>query len=146
MKPIDQTKLLERDGVGDCCRAAVASLLETPLEEVPEFEHITSGQHMAVVSFVESLGYEYHGCLKFDGTNKEALKRQGPGIGGHFYAAGQSPRRQEIHHAVVIDQEGNIAHDPHPSRDGVVGPMVVLLFKPLGKQEEKCLSNATKQH
>ena len=56
MKPVDQTKLLERDGVGDCCRAAVASLLEMPLEEVPEFEHFQSGQHVAVVSFIESLG------------------------------------------------------------------------------------------
>lgn len=138
MKPVDQTKLLERDGEGDCCRAAVASLLEIPLEEVPYFEHLTSGQHVAVVSFIESLGYEYHGCFRLDGTNDHMLKKSGPGIKGYHYASGTSPRSEEIRHAVVLDSEGQVAHDPHPSRDGVTGSVDVLLFRPLPKREETC--------
>jgi len=129
MKPVDQTKLLERDGVGDCCRAAVATLLDMPLEKIPEFELFAHEQHIAVVSFIESLDYEYVGCLSIDDTNQHLLDRH-VGIKGYHYASGKSPRSEEIRHAVVINRKGEIVHDPHPSRNGVLGTMDVLLFQP----------------
>ena len=87
-----------------------------------------------------------HGYLVFDGINHNVLEKYRSGINGHHYATGISPRFKETRHAVVLDNEGCIAHDSHPSRDGVYGRLEVLLFRPLKQEESPCPSsgNATK--
>lgn len=138
MNPVDQTKLLERDGEGDCCRAAIASLLEIPLDKVPKFEKMGKEQSVEVIAFLESMGYEYCGYYAFrDSIPKKDKKRIGPGINGHFFAIGQSPRNDEVYHAIIVDSRGNLAHDPHPSRDGVRGRIDIMIFNKV----KQCQSN-----
>jgi hypothetical protein len=116
MKPVDQTIFYDpaEPPRGNCLAACVASLLELPIEEVPNFcaaEQWLEGY----ISFLREHGCDLVSNRYFpDGPFPEDL---GSGIGGLFIAAGQSPLG--VNHAVIIDGRGNLIHDPHPSRAGV---------------------------
>lgn len=134
MKPVDQ--IVFEDGKGDCLRACVASILELPIEAVPNFaadDSYTSG----AIKFVEARGgivlrvdftgdgYDYH--QYFSCPNQPAI------------ICGKSPRstpEKRKSHAVVGRANGwgfRIDHDPHPSRAGLAGEPESLLwiFRPV---------------
>lgn len=116
MRPVDQEFLHDKAaGVeGDCFRAVLASILERPIAEVPHFADITKGQGASefwesVYEWLETQGYEYvstkvapEGALEFHSLS------------------GPSPRGNGTYHAVV-GLNGEVAHDPHPSRAGITG-------------------------
>lgn len=120
MKPVDQ-RIID-PGKGDCMTAALASLLELPYEQVPYF--LGYGQETWFVEFckfLKSQGYEFMGGYS---TNEpplllgpELLARS-KGLNGLYMASGPSPRFK-CSHAVVIDSDGKLVHDPHPSHEGV---------------------------
>ncbi len=114
MKPVDQEFLHDKTaGIeGDCFRAVLASILERPVADVPHFAAMTklaSDFWDAVYSWLESQGYEY-------------VPSRTPPAGALEYHAlsGPSPRGKGTHHAVV-GRDGEVAHDPHPSRAGLAG-------------------------
>ena len=100
MKPVDQMFLVDRDGRGDCLRACVASILELAPLDVPDFSLFGWNWIQAMVLYAD-------------------IEVAVPGdVGGYWIAGGMSPRG--IQHAVVY-LGGEMAHDPHPSRAGLVG-------------------------
>lgn len=142
-------------GHGNCMQAVIASLLELPLEEVPHFlefgDHWFSEMHKCL----NAHGYDYDGmihnkyynqlwqtkadCFKEPKYHRPSLmtpKRlyREEGIKGYFFASILSPKyfswgeRSDIHHAVVIDKDYNIVHDPNEVyKDLYMYPLANLL-------------------
>ena len=124
---------------GDCMQAVMASLFELPLEKVPEFIKYKEWFE-PFWNFLKSQGYEYIGMrhnrnysnlmtpteecfrdFKFVsrlGITPKCLYKYN-GINGYFYASVLSPKyfnwSQQTTHAVIIDRDLNIVHDPSPS-------------------------------
>jgi hypothetical protein len=109
---------------GDCHRAAVASLLELPLEKVPHFgdggpdaEEFTARERR----FLSSLGL-WPVYFAYKDTPLEAIQRYmklaNPGV---YYLLGGTSRLGTPHTVVGLDDE--IVHDPSRVNSGIVGPM-----------------------
>ena len=102
MIPVDQDILVENFGFGNCLQAAVASIIEFPLNTVPNFI-LFDEWYDRMEEFLRIKGFEL-----FDE----------PDEGEIYLAFGLSPRN--VKHAVVM-KDGVVIHDPHPSRGGVTG-------------------------
>lgn len=138
MKPVFQTDLTA--ATGNCLQAALASLLELPLEQVPHLGALPDGADWgkALTDWLYPLGIS----LVFEKWEERCVAAP-PGT--LCLACGFSPRANELdapglQHAIVarvIDQDGKFAveyvHDPHPSGGFLVGPPTELmfLFKPV---------------
>src|SRR5580698_10316009 len=110
MKPVDQTLFRGEGEHGNCVPACVASILELPLDQVPHFAAL-------------------HGPY-FMGQMRQWFEDQGMGLcylngcttwpaAVHSIATGLSPRGTFLHSVVWFGR--NMAHDPHPSRAGIIG-------------------------
>lgn len=122
-------------------QAAIASLLELELNQVPNFIEMDDGWFKTFWSFLNEHGYEYNGYLhnkyytmlwhtKKDCFEKPKWNRntvitpkrlyKEEGVEGLFYAAVLSPKyfswgaREDKTHAVIIDKDYNIIFDPNP--------------------------------
>lgn len=113
MTPVDQTIFVgDPEGrPGNCMQAAVASILGLGLDEVPHFAALPEDHDDvrpcwdAFEEFFAKRGFEavflaYEFCPE-----------------SYYLASGPSPRG--VSHMVVM-QDGKLAHDPHPSRAGVL--------------------------
>lgn len=125
-------------GSGNCMQAAFASLFDKKLEDVPNFIEIKDGWFKVLWDFLHKNDYEYNGMLhnkKYTTlctpthecfnelkwhkrsimTPKKLYKEEG--VNGLFYAAVMSPKyftwRDYTTHAVIIDKDYNIVHDPN---------------------------------
>lgn len=121
MIKVDQQ--LSCSDTGDCMRAVIASLLELEMEQVPNFIlfdakaprlNSKSPKHWTRVfrSFLESCGYtwESHGHFESgDPVFEESIE-------GYFYAVVNSRNFKDTTHAVVMDMNGIVAHDPAPDK------------------------------
>lgn len=109
MTPVDQTAFYsEEEGTrGNCCQAAVASILNLPLSEVPNFIDAGAGFWTAFYAFFEGRGLR---ARNYGGMSKAPLNE-------YFLASG--PAERGVHHMVVM-YNGELAHDPHPSRAGLL--------------------------
>lgn len=117
MKQVTQTITIG-DGsgrLGNCLQAAVASLLDLTLDQVPHFLECAAGEDWLdrLVSFGADRGYR-------------VVYRSDPVAFG--LAFGRSPRNAS--HAVVV-LDGEIVWDPHPSRDGLVSISNYVEWAPL---------------
>lgn len=117
MKPVDQTQFhdAEKGTHGNCQQAATASLLGLRLEEVPNFIEQPNGFWQSFWEFMSSRGLEVidlSGARHFD---------------CYHLAYGPSPRG--VSHAVVY-ANGKLAHDPHPSRAGILDVETTALVVP----------------
>lgn len=103
MTPVMQTYLVnDGSGIpGNCLQAAVASILDKPLELVPHFI-LFKNWFEAVRAYIDGIGCQIH------------IFSKDPGV--ECIAIGLSPR--QVRHAVIWD--GGLVHDPHPSRAGFV--------------------------
>ena len=114
---------------GDCIRAVVASLLDKDLLEVPHFLEYESW-FSEFRKYLSDEGYKFYGMLhNAQGENVleefhlRSLKNF-EGIDGYFYGSVYSPMYFDLEeyrnhgvsatHAVVIDTNYNIVHDPNP--------------------------------
>jgi len=136
MKEVDQTRLIDDPGTGDCFRACVASVLELPLEAVPHF----CGDRLRKVD-LELDGWSIDNWFmgvkvwsKLVGLEVELVKNvedwKGRDVhGDHVIASGPSPRDPEnTLHGVVMNTEEEIVHDPHPSRAGINSVLDYTVF------------------
>jgi len=120
MKPVDQliTHDPENGKFGDCQRAVIASLLCLPLEDVPHFNEIAKGEPEAfwtsLQEFCASKGYAY---LTVPARSGFAFFCGGEDV--YHEISGPSPRGDFFH--AVVGRDGEIVHDPHPSRAGLAG-------------------------
>lgn len=121
MKPIDQ-EFIHNPSIGqfgDCTRAVLASILELPVEDVPHFLQEANGDAVqywqGIQTFCKKFGYAY---MLVNATSGIAFWGTEEPI--YHVIAGPSPRGNGLLHDVV-GCNGTIVHDPHPSRDGLLG-------------------------
>lgn len=141
MIPVTQTKVVVRNSNGDivqngnCWASAIASILELPLSEVPNFEvwfqwNDTFWYHLTN-RFIHKKGYHLEYCREFRLFHPEIIKEEfkdAPPFydieeekeklkDQYYFVTGPSSRG--VSH-VVIYQNGIMVHDPHPSREGLL--------------------------
>lgn len=123
MIPIFQTIVHKKKGT--CLQAAIASLLEMPISKVPNFIAAKDWFH-ALYEFLTKNGLEFLGTAYNTRTstcgevfdNQLDRLRKYPGVKGIFMATVNSAVFPECTHAVLIDKDLNIVHDPNPSNKG----------------------------
>ncbi len=124
-------------GHGNCMQAAIASLFELPLEQVPNFIELGDKWFSEMYNFCKSQGYTINGTLynynRYRIINKKTGHTTAPfktrfcnlkkmeGVRGYFYASVYSPKYYNPNenpattHAVIIDKNLNIVHDVNPN-------------------------------
>lgn len=130
-------------GHGNCMQAALASLLELPIDKVPHFlelqnENNTSAYHY-LCQFILDIGLDYSGTLHNHPSTDEKYKddpkirsilrlKEYEGYKGYFYASVFSPKYYDyskrmtdlqVTHAVICDKDYNIVFDPNPANKDV---------------------------
>lgn len=113
MTPVKQSKLYAVDGIhcGNCFAACLASLLDLPLWMVPPFEDMygrSTEHYMTRCNLWLARIFKLR-LVKTEAHDLALLPE--------FYIAnGPSPRG--VYHSVIYSN-GKLAHDPHPSDQGV---------------------------
>jgi hypothetical protein len=105
----DQT-ILHVDGqTGNCFQAAIANVIGWPIERVPHFA-LMGKEHWWDCA---------QAWLDWQGFHIEYKPDSYPNLLPHCILSGQSPRG--LSHSVVGDtRTGEMLHDPHPSRAGLL--------------------------
>jgi hypothetical protein len=118
--PVHQTVFSDKaTGIqGNCQTAALASLFNLTIEQVPYFFDFPDFWD-AVFQFIFEAGYEHYGWIRPDPKGKIDWS-SAPGVDGYFIVAGPSPRFEGVKHAVIYDRRGVMVHDPHPSNAGIL--------------------------
>lgn len=118
MRPVTQTVDYPS---GDCFRACLCSLLELPIEAIPNFQE-NEGEKF------EELYRKFNDDSKY---RMVSITCENPEItlkGCMVIAHGKSPGKDYNHS--VIWQDGRIIHDPHESKKGIVKPeLFTVLIK-----------------
>lgn len=130
MTPVRQTIFAPDDGrqmPGNCLQAAMASLLDLPLEDVPHFV----GDAWASGGELKWWALWYEWCYD---RGLELLPRAKPEPGEYYLGTGPSPRDPANRQHVAVYLDGHLAHDPHPSDLGVVTVERVYVVRPLGAE------------
>ncbi len=104
MIPIQQTILHTKTTKGNCLQAALASILELSLNDVPIFEgdnwYLQLMHWLEDCFGIELVRWDYEVVFK-----------------GYYLVTGQSPRGDFKH--IVVYKYGTMAHDPHPDKTGL---------------------------
>lgn len=104
---------------GNCMQAAVASLMDLDLDRVPDFLSFGEDWNKVWDDFWKGMGYTDHlTTIHKEGHDTELLKRVAKfdrGVDGYFYAVVPSQTYEDVQHAVVVDSDLNIVHDPNPN-------------------------------
>lgn len=123
MKKVFQSKVCNKSG--DCARAAIASVFGRELYEVPKFKP-DHEQAFNIIKFFKENGYDptyFNRREKGDITPSgkvvpsiEEVAKYDGGVNGYFYASVPSQTFENVTHAVVVDTDLNIVHDPNPNQ------------------------------
>lgn len=118
----------------NCMQAAVASLFELPLQEVPNF--IAFGEQWLSImqDFYKVRGYDMTTMFakKDKWTLKDIAEFDG-GVDGYFSASVPSQTFEDCSHAVIVDTDLNIVHDPNPNQKALeLGPEDVTSIDTVG--------------
>lgn len=106
-------------GNGNCMQAVLASLFEVELDKTINVMDLPETQwHIPFMEWIETVGYEYGGVIGKHDDNKETLKALSSlyAVGGYFYGVVNSKNFKGVTHAVIIDRQGIIVHDPNPDK------------------------------
>ena len=114
MIPVDQTKFGKPDG--DCFAACIASVLEVPLESLPNLNGYSEDDWwLKTQEWVEE-----NSDYSYIEVSITGLKEAAPIFGNSYWiATGKSPRGG-CNHAVVFCRD-KMVHDPYPDRAGLLG-------------------------
>lgn len=120
MIPVQQTDT--ELGRGNCLAACVASILELPIAEVPNFR-LADDAWGALQDWLASRGLLAIRCL-IDGVYLASM----PSV--YCVLTGPSPRNPVNHAVVGLCDCGTvrIVHDPHPEDTGLAGPAQWITF------------------
>lgn len=143
MIPVMQTEFGEN---GNCLRACVASLVESDLIDVPDFQRLhrdTGGWILAFFDFLRSRGFDCLGTAT-PGTPFYEHLIHGKDLPdtceafyppeGFYIVGGDSPRSTPNGHGVIFGPGAVLAHDPHPDGTGIVGePFEIYLIEKTNK-------------
>lgn len=105
---IDQTEFGE---FGNCQTACIAMLTGIPFEDIPNFTYTANelGERNAFLAQQEFLNNYGFGIITLQYDLSVSLR-------GYLIVGGMTDRG--FNHAVIY-KNGNLWHDPHPSRDGI---------------------------
>lgn len=112
MTPVDQTVVDKQRG--NCHQAAMASLLNLELEQVPNFRLFPDDNwHQVMSGFLWGCGYEWHGT----GYPTQRVVDY-PNVDECVLATVPSKEFDDpkITHMVVMNNEGVVVHDPQPNK------------------------------
>jgi hypothetical protein len=124
-RAVDQTRFYTGPGTtGNCMQAALATVLDLPLSQVPDFRLMEKGG-WGGDAMVKWLAARARTC---QGSTDE---HDAP-LFGLYVANGPSPRGTG--HSIVKAAR-KMVHDPHPSRDGLVVETAYWWFTPIVLQE-----------
>jgi len=115
MKKVYQSKVSNVDG--DCARAVIASLFDLELHEAPEISS-KRGQALDMLNFFGEKGYHpsvYNRRPDQDIPTLEEVAKYDGGVNGYFFASVPS-QTFDCTHAVVVDKDLKIVHDPNPNQ------------------------------
>lgn len=120
MKRVFQSRIEKKHGT--CMQAAIASLFELFIDDVPNFIELEGRWFHIMSDFYKERGYELC-CYNPQGNmelTKQVLEVDG-GINGYWYASVVSINLgPETTHAVIIDKDMIVVHDPNPNNFGHV--------------------------
>ena len=112
IREVTQTILASPDNepgvLGNCFQAAVAALLDMPLDAVPHFVTFGDRWYSALLLWCETRGLHVFAA---DINDQDVI-----GLNDPCLVTGMSPRG--VQHVVVVAERA-IAWDSHPSRDGL---------------------------
>lgn len=114
MKPVHQTVFGKSSG--NCLQAAVASILELPLDYVPNFND-------------PDRWFDLLAAFLADFDLCPLLVKYDPDLslpGGYIILTGKSPRGDYLHATVALD--GEVVHDPHPDDSGIETRVDMIVF------------------
>lgn len=124
MKPVMQTETTP--GKGNCLAACFASILEVPIEEIPDLD--CGNNRRGLADYLAGKGMTPIWL-------RVAASPPGVTWAGHSpplcVLIGPSPRLPGRNHAVVGRPDGwgyEIVHDPHPEGGGLSGPIEGLIY------------------
>lgn len=118
MTPVDQTKFHTETTRGNCFAAAIASLLDLPLGDIPAFEEAGAEWHEPFLAWCHERRLEPVFLASMEPPK------------GYSIVSGLSPRGNNVmHSAIALD--GTLVFDPHPSRAGLVWVRDYLIFEPV---------------
>ncbi len=106
-------------GIGNCMQAVLASLFEVELSEaINVMELPEDSWHIPFIEWIESVEYEYSGVINAHPDTRETFKALNSvhAIDGYFYGVVPSKTFEGVSHAVIIDREGKVVHDPNPNK------------------------------
>lgn len=119
----------DKDGStpGNCTQAALASLLDLPLEQVPHIALFEDQWGQAMVAYLTSIGKRLRVYNDYR-THQEWWEARGVNaypmdiapMNQLMLASGQSHSGPWSH--VVLWKAGHLVHDPNPLRLGIDGP------------------------
>lgn len=117
MTPVHQN--IFGEGKGNCWAACIASILNLPIEEVPNFCGEPERNENWLTDTDKWLQERGLRIVRFEGASGIWMQE-----GTHVIANGKSPRGDFFHVIVMTVRDGQfyMAHDPHPSGAGLDGP------------------------
>lgn len=137
MKPVHQTRTLTR---GNCWAAAIASILEVPLEDVDLPHPFDAAKLNACLDGEDDDDWQAPWWTAMNAHLAEsygvilvAYEAAAPPPAGYAIAIGTSPRNRNISHAVVV-KDGVLAHDPWPGGSGVDNITAWEVLIPIAKE------------
>jgi len=145
LKPVNQTLVDEE--FGDCIRACLASILDLDIDAVPNFVRFNDRWMIVFWSYINVLGYQFYGT----GWPKSESKPNGhiisecPNVDGFVIASVPSRSFEGGSHAVVMNINGLVVHDPNPKRAwegiNVLETGDLICWMQVGKKGTKELSD-----
>lgn len=112
MKKVYQT-IVDKEH-GNCMQAAVASLFDLELSEVPNFIEHGENWYNVFDDFIRKYGYEPN-YISGNVNELHKIARLDNGVNGYFYGAVNSQTFEGITHSVIVDRYLNVVHDPNPN-------------------------------
>lgn len=121
-------------GKGNCMQAAIASLFNKELNEVPNFIELGDEWFLSMDKYYRDNGYPdvtpFHinrGSKKREVEFVKTVLKHDQGVNGFFYAVVPSQTFKGVTHAVIVDTNLNIVHDPNPNGKALeLGPRDVI--------------------
>lgn len=107
------------DKNGNCMQAALATMFGRSLDEtINVWDYGESEWVNPVIEWLELQGFEYDGtmgCGPFDGEWLLESLSKCHDVNGVFFASVPSKTFKNCQHAVLIDRNGIVVHDPNPN-------------------------------
>lgn len=113
MIPVNQTIMHTESTKGNCMAACVASMLEIDIATVPNFAESRYSERDLIEWLKQNFNLSY-----IEVQINDSFKNLVKNTDVHHLIIGASPRGPFYH--AVVGRAGEIVHDPHPSKSGLL--------------------------